>query len=103
MIIFAALFLLPALLGWGVKIKHDTWNRAGFVAALIYVACTVYAHHVALARIQKFAELYPLQAESIGALPLPPSLCRSDGLVPTHPRVSALRMHPTTNPPHTPH
>src|SRR5712692_10556441 len=92
MLIFAALFLLPAVAGWGVKIKHDTWNRAGFAAALIYVACTVYAHHVALARIQKFAELYPLQAESIGALPLPPSLWRWDGLVRTDRGVYELRM-----------
>ena len=92
MLIFAALFLLPAVAGWGVKIKHDTWNRAGFAAALIYVACTVYAHHVALARIQKFAELYPLQAESIGALPLPPSLWRWDGLVRTERGVYELRM-----------
>ena len=92
MIIFAALFLLPALLGWGAKIKHDTWNRAGFAAALIYVVCTIYAHHVALARIQKFAELYPLQVESIGALPLPPSLWRWDGLVRTDRGVYELRM-----------
>jgi len=54
---FAALFLLPALRGWGLKFRHDNWNRAGFVAALFYVACTVYAHHVAFARIQKFVEL----------------------------------------------
>ena len=92
MLIFAAVFLLPAVLGWGVKIKHDTWNRAGFAAALIYVACTIYAHHVALARIQKFAELYPLQAESIGALPLPPSLWHWDGLVRTERGVYELRM-----------
>src|SRR5882762_8734784 len=92
MLIFAALFLLPAVLGWGVKIKHDTWNRAGFASALIYVACTVFAHHVALARIQKFAELYPLQVESIGALPLPPSLWRWDGLVRTDRGVYELRM-----------
>src|SRR6266478_3538871 len=92
MLIFAALFLLPAVAGWGVKIRHDTWNRAGFAAALIYVACTVYAHHVALARIQKFAELYPLQVESIGALPLPPSLWRWDGLVRTDRGVYELRM-----------
>ncbi len=92
MLIFAALFLLPAVLGWGVKIKHDTWNRAGFAAALIYVACTVFAHHVALLRIQKFAELYPLQVESIGALPLPPSLWRWDGLVRTERGVYELRM-----------
>src|SRR6266446_5554967 len=92
MLIFAALFLLPAVLGWGVKIKHDTWNRAGFASALIYVACTVFAHHVALLRIQKFAELYPLQVESIGALPLPPSLWRWDGLVRTERGVYELRM-----------
>src|SRR5213594_2686453 len=38
MVIFAAVFLLPTLLGWGVKIQHDKWNRAGFAAALIYIA-----------------------------------------------------------------
>src|SRR6266851_928347 len=92
MFIFAAIFLLPALLGWGVKIQHDTWNRAGFVAALIYVACTIFAHHVALSRIQKFAELDRLEVESIGALPLPPSLWRWDGLVRTERGVYELRM-----------
>jgi len=30
-----------------MKIQHGTWNRAGLAAAMIYVACTVYAHHVA--------------------------------------------------------
>ena len=92
MIIFAAIFLLPALLGWGVKIQHDTWNRAGFAAAVIYVACTIFAHHVALSRIQKFAELDRLEVESIGALPLPPSLWRWDGLVRTERGVYELRM-----------
>jgi len=92
MIIFAALFLFPALLGWGAKIRHDSWNRAGFAAALIYVACTVYAHHAALSRIQKFAELDHVQVESIGALPLPPSLWHWDGLVRTERGVYELRM-----------
>jgi membrane-bound metal-dependent hydrolase YbcI (DUF457 family) len=91
-VIFAGVFLLPSLLGWGVKIQHDTWNRAGLAAALIYVACTVYAHHVALSRIQKFAELDHLQVESIGALPLPPSLWRWDGLVRTARGVYEQRM-----------
>ena len=91
-VIFAALFLLPALLGWGVKISHDRWNRAGFAAALIYVAFTTYAHHVALARVQKFAELEQLQVESIGALPFPPSLWHWDGLVRTERGVYELRM-----------
>jgi len=92
MIIFAALFLFPALLEWGAKVRHGNWNRAGFAAALIYVACTVYAHHVALSRIQKFAELDRLQVESIGALPLPPSLWHWDGLVRTERGVYELPM-----------
>jgi len=92
MLIFAALFLLPALRGWGLKFRHDNWNRAGFVAALFYVACTVYAHHVAFARIQKFVELGHLHVASIGALPLPPSLWHWDGLVRTDRGVYELRM-----------
>src|SRR6266849_5346473 len=92
MVIFVALFLLPAFQGWGLKIRHATWNRAGFAAALFYVACTIYAHHVAYTRIQKFARLYPLQVESIGALPLPPSLLNWDGLVRTDRGVYELRM-----------
>ena len=91
-VIFAVVFLLPALFGWGVKIQHGTWNRAGLAAALIYVACTVYAHHVALLRIQKFAELDHLQVASIGALPLPPSLWHWDGLVRTGRGVYEQRM-----------
>ena len=92
MIMLAALFFLPALLGWGAKIPHDKWNRAGLGAAAVYVACTFYAHHVAFSRIQKFAELDHLQVESIGALPLPPSLWRWDGLVRTQRGVFELRM-----------
>jgi membrane-bound metal-dependent hydrolase YbcI (DUF457 family) len=92
MVIFAALFLLPALLGWGAKIRHDNWNRAGFAASVIYVACTVYAHHVAFSRVLKSAELDHVQIESIGALPLPPSLWHWDGLVRTERGVYELRM-----------
>ncbi len=91
-VILAVLFLLPAFLGGGLKIQHDTWNRAGLAASVIYVASTVYAHHVAFSRIQKFAELQHLQVESIGALPLPPSLWHWDGLVRTARGVYELRM-----------
>ena len=91
-VILAALFLLPTLRGWGLKIHHVTWNRAGFSAALVYVALATYAHHTALTRIQKFAELDHLQVESIGALPLPPSLWHWDGLVRTQRGVYELRM-----------
>jgi membrane-bound metal-dependent hydrolase YbcI (DUF457 family) len=92
MFLFTVLFLFPALGGWGSKIRHDTWNRAGFAAALIYIALAVYAHHAAFTRIQKFAELDRLDVQSIGALPLPPSLWRWDGLVRAPRGVYELRM-----------
>src|SRR5216683_7967200 len=98
MIVLAALFLLPALLGWGAKISHHKWNRAGLAAAAVYIACAFYAHHVAFSRIQKFAKLYPLQVESIGALPLPPSLWNWDGLVRTDRGVYELRMDLSESP-----
>lgn len=92
MIIFAAVFLLPSLFGWGLKIQHDKWNRAGLAAALAYVALSFFAHRAALARIEKFAELDHLGVQSIGALPLAPSLWRWDGLVRTERGVYELRM-----------
>jgi membrane-bound metal-dependent hydrolase YbcI (DUF457 family) len=91
-VILTACFLLPARRGWGLKVSCENWNRAGFAGVLVYVALTLYAHHAALARIQKFAELYPLQVESIGALPLPPSLWHWDGLVLTDRGVYEMRM-----------
>jgi len=91
-VIFAACFLLPARRGWGLKVSHAQWNRAGLVGAFVYVALTFYAHHVAFARIQKFAELDHLHVDAIGALPLPPSLWHWDGLVRTERGVYELRM-----------
>ena len=65
MIVITAIFLLPALRGWGLKVSYSGWNRAGFGATLIYVALTFFAHRAALARIEKFASLDHLQVESI--------------------------------------
>ncbi|HEX8835543.1 MAG TPA: metal-dependent hydrolase [Candidatus Acidoferrum sp.] len=92
MLVITALFLLPVVRGWGVKVKYAAWNRAGFAATLIYVAMTFFAHRAALARIEDFASLDHLQVESIGALPLPPSLWHWDGLVRTQRGVYELRM-----------
>ena len=91
-LLLSALFLLPALQGGGVKIRYESWSRTGLLASLVYVALALYAHHVAFARIQKFAELDHLQAQSIGALPLPPSLWHWDGLVRTDHGVYELRI-----------
>jgi membrane-bound metal-dependent hydrolase YbcI (DUF457 family)/multidrug transporter EmrE-like cation transporter len=92
MILLVFIFLFPALRKWGLKIRYATWNRAGFAAALGYVALVFFAHRVALGRIHKFAEVYHLQVESIGALPLPPSLWHWDGLVRSVRGVYELRM-----------
>jgi membrane-bound metal-dependent hydrolase YbcI (DUF457 family) len=91
-LLLTVIFLSPTILGWGLKVHHETWNRAGFLASLIYIGLAFYAHHVAFARIQKFADLDHLQAESMGALPQPPSLWRWDGLIRTRRGVYELRM-----------
>jgi membrane-bound metal-dependent hydrolase YbcI (DUF457 family) len=90
--VITAVFLLPAIRGWGLKMRHGPWNRAGLAAALAYVALAFFAHRAALARIHKFADLDHLQVESIGALPLPPSLWHWDGLVRSERGVYELRM-----------
>jgi membrane-bound metal-dependent hydrolase YbcI (DUF457 family)/multidrug transporter EmrE-like cation transporter len=92
MILLVFIFLFPALRKWGLKIRYATWNRAGFAAALGYVALAFFAHRMALGRIHKFAEVYHLQVESIGALPLPPSVWHWDGLVRSMRGVYELRM-----------
>ena len=92
MMVVTAVSLLPSIRGWGLQIRHGRWNRAGFAAALAYLALTLVAHRVALGRIHKFAELDHLQVVSIGALPLPPSLWHWDGLVRSERGVYELRM-----------
>jgi membrane-bound metal-dependent hydrolase YbcI (DUF457 family) len=79
--LFAVLFLFPAIGGLGVRVSYEHWNRAGLTMALAYVLAATYAHHVAYGRVKQFAAQQNLQVEAIGALPLPPSLWRWDGLV----------------------
>jgi membrane-bound metal-dependent hydrolase YbcI (DUF457 family) len=92
MTVITTIFLFPAFSGWGLKMKYSAWNQAGFAATLVYVALTFFAHRAALGRVEKFAALDHLQVESIGALPLPPSLWHWDGLVRTQRGVYELRM-----------
>lgn len=92
MAILAAAFLLPLVRQGGLRIPYAGWNRAGFAAALVYLGLAFFAHRVALERIRKFAEADQLQVQSIGALPLPPSLWHWDGLVRAPRGVYELRM-----------
>ena len=80
-VILAAFFLLPAVRFFGVRVKRAHWNSAGFAAALGYIALAMFFHQDALARVNKFASLERIDAQSVGALPMPPSLWHWDGLV----------------------
>src|SRR5208283_3868796 len=90
--VVTVLFLLPAVKGWGLRVSYVNWNRAGLTLALAYFLAAVYAHHVALQRVEQFAKDEKLQAEARGALPLPPSLWRWDGLVRARRGVYEFRM-----------
>ena len=89
--LLAALFLLPALRFKGLRIRYASWNRAGLVATVLYLAAAVYAHRAAVERIEKFASLFQVKVESLGALPLPPSLWHWDGLINTPQGVYEVR------------
>ena len=90
--LLAAFFLLPATRGKGLRVRYSSWNRAGLAAAVIYIVAAVYAHRVALRRVQDFTSLFHLQVESLGALPLPPSIWHWDGLVNTQHGVYEVRL-----------
>jgi membrane-bound metal-dependent hydrolase YbcI (DUF457 family) len=80
-LLFAVLFLLPAVEGWGLRVRYPTWNRTGLALSCAYLLAVTVAHYVALQRVEKFARNLNVQPEAIGALPLPPSLWHWDGLV----------------------
>jgi membrane-bound metal-dependent hydrolase YbcI (DUF457 family) len=90
--LLAAFFLLPATRGQGLRVRYASWNRAGLAAAMIYLAAAAYAHRAALERVEKFAALFQLPVESLGALPFPPSLWHWDGLVGTAHGVYEVRL-----------
>jgi len=89
---FAALFLLPAVRSWGLRVPYVSWNRAGLGLATAYILAATFAHHQALERIQKFAAEQNIEAQSIAALPFPPSLWHWDGLVLAQRGVYEVRM-----------
>ena len=91
-VLFAAVFLLPAARGWGHRLQYVTWNRAGLGLAAAYLVAATYVHHQALDRVQKFAAALKIEANSIAALPLPPSLWHWDGLIRAPRGVYEVRM-----------
>jgi membrane-bound metal-dependent hydrolase YbcI (DUF457 family) len=91
-VVLAAVFLLPAMRNWGLKVRLTSWNLAGLLLAFGYIGAATYAHHAALARVDRFAATLRLDVQSRGALPLPPSLWNWDGLIRTPRGVYELRM-----------
>ena len=67
-------------------------NQFGLVCACSYLGLAVLAHHSALSRVKSFAAMQKLDGQSMGALPMPPSLWRWDGLVRTAGGVYEVRM-----------
>jgi hypothetical protein len=92
-VILTAAFLLPAIRNWGLGVRLASWNLAGLLIAFAYIGAAAYAHHVALARVDKFSSSLHLDAQSQGALPYPPSIWHWDGLVLTPRGVYELRMN----------
>lgn len=88
----AVLFLLPAVRGWGLLVRFETWNRAGLGLAVAYVLAATIAHHVAYWRVKQFVAQEQVQVQAIGALPMPPSFWHWDGLVLAPRGVYEIRM-----------
>ena len=91
-LVLAAAFLLPALRGWGLRVRPASWNLAGLLLAVVYIGAATVAHRAALVRVDQLASVLRLDAESRGALPFPPSLWNWDGLIRTPRGVYELRM-----------
>jgi hypothetical protein len=92
MTVLVVVLAAPALGGWGLRVRLATWNLAGLLLACAYIGSAVFAHRAALERVRAFAAFEHLQAENLGALPMPPSVWHWDGLVNTPHGVYELRM-----------
>jgi membrane-bound metal-dependent hydrolase YbcI (DUF457 family) len=82
-----------------VSLERIRWNRAGLVAAGVYLALAVFAHYSALERVKNFASAEKLEVQSLAALPFPPSLWRWDGLILTSRGVYEVRLDLSQKPP----
>ena len=90
--LLAALFLLPHS-RWqrtprSLCHMESRWPRSSDSLSRRSFLCS----SLALERVEKFASLFQLQGESLGALPLPPSLWHWDGLINTPHGVYEVRV-----------
>ncbi len=92
-VLLAGLFFLPTWRGWGFRVRRATWCRAGVCAVAAYLILCVAAHHAAVRRVEQFAAAKGLRVEHLGAMPMPPSAARWDGLVRTPAGVYEFRFN----------
>ena len=81
--VLAALFLLPALGGWGFRAGAATFARVGVAALAAYYAVCAGAHHAAVKRVEATAESHGEGVTAVAAVPQPLSPLRWSGLVRT--------------------
>ncbi|MBI1749478.1 MAG: metal-dependent hydrolase [Acidobacteria bacterium] len=82
-LLFAALFFLPVLRGWGYGVPRSAWCRAGVLALAAYLGACFFAHRAALQFVEDYAARENLRVDAITAIPLPPSLVHWSGLIRT--------------------
>jgi membrane-bound metal-dependent hydrolase YbcI (DUF457 family) len=81
--IFAAIAFLPSARGAGFRWTRGVWCRVALVMLCASIGLAAAAHHKALADVEHFAAKQNLQAQSLAALPLPPTLTHWVGLIAT--------------------
>jgi membrane-bound metal-dependent hydrolase YbcI (DUF457 family) len=93
MLTLVAVFLLPGIRGWGLKVSARAWNVAGLAVAVAYLLLAAHLHQMALTRVENFATLERIDVETLGALPFPPSIFHWDGLIRTPRGVYDMRVN----------
>ncbi len=88
---FGGFFLLPLRHGTGTRVGRSKWTRIGLTLVGLYLASAAAIHHSALQQVTQFADDARLDVQSIGALPLPPSIARWSGLIATSEGVYRLQ------------
>jgi membrane-bound metal-dependent hydrolase YbcI (DUF457 family) len=88
---FAGFFLLPLRHGTGTRVGRGKWCRIGLAFVSLYLASAATIHHSAVQQVSQFADDAHLNIQSIGALPLPPSIAHWSGLVSTSEGVYRLQ------------
>lgn len=82
-VILGAVFFAPMVRGWGFWLSRAAWCRAGVLALAGYYGLGAFAHQRALSSVRQFTADNLVQVDTIGALPMPPSLAHWLGLIRT--------------------